>query len=106
MNLHDLPPHAVVLDLVLRWSDKIGRVGTAKLNGHSLIVTAQNHRDEFVMATVEINLEGKASIDPPRFVFFKIGPGVWKLAPSIKHDKLHAYITVVDVPEPAPWSRA
>jgi hypothetical protein len=41
----------------------------------------------------------------PRFVLRKLGPTVWKLAPSIRHDLLHAFITIVDVPEDVAWGR-
>jgi hypothetical protein len=41
---------------------------------------------------------------PPRFVLKRLGPGVWKVGPSIvSPGLLHAHVTIVDVPEPAPW---
>ena len=35
----------------------------------------------------------------------KIGPGTWKVDPSVQEDRyqLHAYIVLCEVPEPAPW---
>lgn len=110
MNKKDLPPSHVVLDLVLTWADKIGKAGTAKVNGKELIFAAKNHRGVFVMLTTPIHLDGEPEEGdpekgvPPRFVFFRLGPGVWKLAPSVLTEQLHAYLTIVNVPESPPWA--
>jgi hypothetical protein len=76
-------------------------------NGFKLLFTATNHRGGICNLGVEINFDGEPRIGDAevhsRFVFYRLGPGVWKLAPSIDHDTLHAYITVVGVPEPSPW---
>jgi hypothetical protein len=99
-----LPPSAVVLDLILRWSRTIGNAGTATVNGSSLIFAAKNHRGVFVVLSTPVHFDGEPEEGPPpRFVLFRLGPGVWKLAPSVLTDVLHAYLTLVDVPEPPPW---
>jgi len=104
MDIRNLPPSAVVLDLVLRYSPVIGAVGTATVTGDSLTFAARNHLGEFVMLSAQVHFDG----DPqdgaqPRFVLRQLGATVWKLAPSILSDRLHAYLTIIDVPEPAPW---
>jgi hypothetical protein len=35
----------------------------------------------------------------------KIGPGTWAVDPSVQEDcyKVHAYVVLCEVPEPAPW---
>jgi hypothetical protein len=33
----------------------------------------------------------------------RLGPGVWTLDPSIIVGDVHAFVTLVGVPEPAPW---
>jgi hypothetical protein len=33
----------------------------------------------------------------------KIAPGVWKLRPSLVAGDIHAFVTIVGVPEPAPF---
>ena len=98
-------PREVVLDLVLPWSESIGKVGAAKVvDGKTLIFMALNHRRECVHMVVPVHFDGTPVLgNNPRFVMTKLGPGVWKLAPSVSHDQLHAYITIIEVPEPAPW---
>lgn len=104
MNNKDLPPSAVILDLVLAWSDTIGKVGTATIYSNTLIFAAKNHRDEYVMLSVPLSSEGPPQEGlNPRFVIFQLGPTVWKLSPSVKDDRIHGYLTIVGVPEPAPW---
>lgn len=106
-----LPPRAVVLDLVLRWAETIGTAGTAKVIDGSLTFTTRNHQGGFVMLSTPVHFdgepdEGDAGV-PPRFVLRRLGPGVWKLAPSVLDERLHAYITLIDAPAAveAEWSR-
>jgi hypothetical protein len=107
MNKQDLPPSAVVLDLVLTWSDKIGKAGTATISKDGLTFATRNHRGEFVMLSAPVHYDGPAEDGPPpRFVLRRLGPGVWKLAPSVLTAQLHCYLTIVDVPVPAPWEIA
>lgn len=105
-DLRALPPAAVVLDLVLKWAPLLGTEGTAVVSpdGSHLTITTRNHRGEYVMTGCPIHLDGEPSHDPPRWVLRQLGPGVWKLAPSMLDVVLHAYVTIVDVPEPPPWS--
>jgi len=110
LDKRKLPPSAVVLDLVFKWSESIGTAGTAKVvhdgSSYVLLIFARNHQDAFVSLYTPIHFDGEPSEEePPRWVLRRLGPGVWKLAPSIFADQLHAYITVIDVPEPAPWER-
>ena len=67
----------------------------------------KNHRGEYVSLSARVHFEGKPEEGPPaRFVLGKLGPRVWKLAPSVlEQGRLHAYLTIVDVPDPAPWER-
>jgi len=99
-----LHPSSVVLDLVLEWSDKIGQAGTAKVVNGSLMMFMKNHRGEYVGLTTAVHFDGESSDqNPPRFVLRRLGPGVWKLAPSVLDERIHAYITITNVPEPTPW---
>jgi len=34
----------------------------------------------------------------------RLGPTVWMVSPSIIIPGLHAFVTIVEVPEPAPWA--
>jgi hypothetical protein len=102
MSQH-LPPNAVVVDLVLRWSSTIGKAGTATVNDGALTFAARNHLGSFVMMSCPVHFDGEPSVEPPRWVLWRLGPGVWKLSPSVKDERLHAYVTIVDVPEPAPF---
>jgi hypothetical protein len=52
-------------------------------------------REEF-----EKNLDGSMH----RFGMMKIGPGTWKVIPSLNVPRvLHAFVVLCNVPEPAPW---
>ena len=104
MNKQDLHPSQVVLDLVLKWSERIGTAGTATVRNGSMTYAARNHRGEFTMSSVDVHFTGEPSSGlPPRFVLYKLHPTVWKLSPSVVTDQLHAYLTIVGVPDPAPW---
>lgn len=106
MNVRDMAPRDVVLDLVLTWSDTIGKSGTATVKNETLIFATKNHRGEHVMLSVPVHFDGE-SVDggDPRFVLRRLGSTVWKLVPSVLTNQLHAYLTLVDVPAPAPWER-
>lgn len=112
-NKQHLDPSQVVLDLVFRWSETIGKTGTAKVvyspsthpSGFSatLLLFATNHRNEYVSLSLPVNFDGApSSEDPPRWVLYRLGPGVWKLSPSVLDRQLHSYVTIIDVPELAP----
>ena len=107
MNKQDLLPHQVVVDLVLLYSAFMPKLGQAAVLQNNLLIAAKNHRGEFVSLSMPIHFDGDPfdgdSNAPPRFVLRKIDSTVWKLSPSILHDKLHAYVTIVDVPESVSW---
>ncbi len=104
MNKQDLPPSAVILHLVLRWAPTIGKAGTATVRDSGLTFAAKNHRGEFVMMSSPIHFDGEPQDGPPpRFVLVRLGATVWTLVPSVLAQNLHAYITVIDVPDPPPW---
>jgi hypothetical protein len=75
MDKRSLPPHAVILDLVLRWSDIIGQVGTAKVVDGTLLLYTKNHHGQVVGLNVQVNFDGESCEDPPRFVLYRLGPG-------------------------------
>jgi hypothetical protein len=63
-----------------------------------------NHRKRVVMLNVPLSMNEPARIGrDPRWNLFKLGPTVWKLTPSILDQQIHGYVTVIGVPEPAPW---
>ena len=118
MNKQEMHPKDVIVDLVLRWTPKVtGVVGTVAtvdapggLGGLGFMLFARNHLEQFVQLTVYVALSGEThdGSEPgkeARWVLFKIAPGVWKLSQSIVSDRLHAYVTIVGVPEPAPWEK-
>lgn len=109
MLKEDLPPSKVVLDLVLKYSASMPRLWHAAVLGSRLIFAVKNHRDEYVSLSTPVHFDGEPyegdSVIPPRFVLYKLGPSVWKLSPSILHDTLHAYLTIVDVPDDVSWGK-
>ena len=41
-----------------------------------------------------------------RWALLKLAPGVWDVLPSIVvPDQIHAFVTLVNVPDPAPWEK-
>ena len=107
MNKQDLLPSQVVVDLVLQYSAAMPIAGQAAVLKGSLLIAAKNHLGQFVSFGMPAHFDGDPfdgdAATPPRFVLRKIGATVWKLAPSIKHDLLHAFITIVDVPPAVAW---
>lgn len=107
MNKRDLLPSQVVLDLVLRYSATMPALGHAAVLNGSLLIAARNHRGEYVSLSAPVAFDGEPfdgdAGKPPRWVMRRLGSTVWKLAPSILSDMLHAYITIVDVPEDVAW---
>jgi hypothetical protein len=107
VNKQHLPPRLVVVDLVLQYSAGMPKTGTAAVLQGSLLLAAKNHLGQAVAFGIPVHFDddpfdGDATT-PPRFVLRRIGATVWKLAPSIKHDLLHAFITIVDVPPAVAW---
>lgn len=113
-----LDPRSIVLDLVLEWAEKIGEQGTAKITRHelrhaeeapvevvwSMVMFVRNHRDEKLQLGAVIHFDDapKDGVEP-RFVLRKLAATVWKLSPSILQPNFHGYVTLVGVPDPAPW---
>lgn len=96
-------PSTVCLDIVLRWADLLGAPGTAKVMGDTLILCAVNNRKQKVMLNVPLSSEPARIGRDPRWNLVQLGATVWKLTPSILDERIHGYVTIVDVPEPAPW---
>ena len=107
MNKQDLLPSQVVVDLVLQYSAVMPKLGEAAVIQDNLLIATRNHLGQFVSFGMPAHFDGDPfdgdATTPPRFVLRKIGATVWKLAPSIKHDLLHAFITIVDVPPAITW---
>lgn len=104
-----LEPSQVVMDQVLRFSAKMPRMGEVAVmktgDMPTLIMTTRNHRGDPLTLHMQVHFDGEPVDGPePRFVLYKLGATVWKLSPSILHPMLHCYLTIVDVPELAPWN--
>lgn len=100
-----MSPDKITLDLVVCFGEKLQPNGCILSAPRVLVVLAANHQSQLVQVMLPFNLDGLI-LDgpPPRFVLYKLGPGVWKLAPSVTvPGMLHAFITIVGVPDPAPW---
>jgi len=55
----------------------------------------------------DVDLGVKGWGEMKRYGLSRLGPGVWKLSPSLwAPGALHAFIVLVDVPEPAPFARS
>lgn len=107
MGKQMLSPDQVVLDLVLPYSESPGKNAACLTARNVFVVVAQNHRGQFAQVMIKFHLGGEPEDGPPpRFVLWKLGPTVWKLSPSITAPgMLHAYLTIVKVPDPAPWEK-
>ena len=110
MNKQDLSPREVVVDLVLQYSASMPKLGEAAVLHDSLLIATRNHLDQYVTPGMSVHFDGAPfegdAQTAPRFVLYKIAPTVWKLAPSINHDLLHAFVTVVGVPEDITWGKS
>ncbi len=99
-----LPPENVTLDLVLRMGDKLQPGGFISTAPHVIMALAVNHKGEKVQVMLELHADGAPEDWPVRFLVYKLAPTVWKVAPSLTvPGMLHAYLTLVGVPSPAPW---
>lgn len=99
-----LPPSAFILDLVFRWTRRMGEPWTALLVGNDLLLNAKNHREDRFNPSIPVHFDGEAIDGPsPRFKLYKLGGPVWKLSPSVLDERVHAYVTITSVPDPAPW---
>lgn len=96
-------PHELCLDIVVRWAETLGQLGTAKVIGSSLILCVENHRGKKVILTVPLSSEPARIGSDPRWNLVRLGSTVWKLTPSILDERIHGYVTLIDVPDPAPW---
>lgn len=97
--MSELRPDEVVIDVVLRWSDNMPRVGEATIKQNNLIMCAQNHLGKPITLSIPVNFDGDPrSGEDPRFIVYGIWPQVWKVAPSIKHELLHGFVTIVNCP--------
>lgn len=115
MDISKIPPKQIVLDLVLRYSPVIRQCTDNEYfamvfrEGEkiTLMIMAKNHLRHPVGLNVSCHLSGPTTNgldgNPARFVLYKIAPTVWKLSQSVLDEKIHAYVTIVGVPEPAPW---
>lgn len=107
MNKQDLLPSQVVIDSVLKYSKTMPGLDHAAVMNKTLIIATRNHRGEYISLSVHVEFDGEPSDDmPPRFVLKQIGSTVWKLSPSILSPVLHAFITIVDVPEDVDWGKS
>lgn len=102
MDKRLLSPDKVVLDIVLQWGSGVRMVCATPLR---FLLAGHNHLDRPFQQFIEPHLDGKPEDGPPpRFVMYRLGPGVWKITPSLYVPTMvHGYLTLVDVPEPAPW---
>lgn len=112
MKRKHLAPWQVVLDLVLPHAKSLeqdpGALVAIGTSGQvpALIIRTSNHRGQKVTLACPVHFDGEpddgqrdvGDPEPPRFVLRPLGPSVWKLAPSVLDQTLHAYITIVNVP--------
>lgn len=103
MKDNDLRPDQVVIDVILRWTDGMPKIGEATIKQGALIMCGQNHLGKAVTLSFPVNFDGEPREgDDPRFIIFGIWPRVWKVAPSVKHELLHGFVTIVGCPEVSP----
>lgn len=109
MDVQQVDPGNVIVDAILRFSATMPQLGYAAVLNGTLVFATRNHQDTYVTLSVPVNLDGAPfegnATTPPRWVLFKLGPTVWKVSPSVSHPLFHAYLTIVGVPEPAPWEK-
>lgn len=103
-------------DIVASWSERVMEdprpavafvaPRTPKLDGWDLVLKVLTPEGPRPMTVpIVIGEVRQMEDDQEEWGLIRLGPGVWKLSPSIiSGDKvLHGYVTLVDVPEPAPF---
>ncbi len=71
-----------------------------------LLLYTRNHLRRPVSLSLPVHFDGEPMAGTePRFILWRLGPHVWKLAPSVATPVLHGYVTIVDVPDPPPWEK-
>lgn len=105
-------PSQVVIDVVVRWSETLGDHGESDhgsgelVGGMRLLLFTRNHLHRPISLSLPVHFDGEPIAgSEPRFILWRLGPRVWKLAPSVATPMLHAYVTIVDVPEPPSWEK-
>lgn len=97
-------PDQVILDLIFDYGLDVRVLSSSPTR---ILLCGKNHLGERFQQILEINLDGEPDNGPPpRFVLLQLGSTVWKITPSLFVPSLvHGYITIINVPEPAPWSK-
>ncbi len=99
-----------VLDVILQWSETMmsDRHDAANVVDGVLLV-AIRHDTRRLVLSLPVRFSGEPN-PPSWWVLRKIAPGVWKPISGLNggssvHEAglIHTFITVVGVPEPAPW---
>ena len=105
--------HTVVGRLIPRWVGSVKEVLSAH-RGPSLCTVwrAANGTWEVVVSVdrrlgqrqrhfIAVDIDGMRS---DRWHLIQLGPGVWEVSPSLLvPGQIHAFVTLVGVPEPPPW---
>ena len=106
----------VVLRVIAWWHESTTAVLSSSSGPDAAHVTRQDDGGwELVLAVqrsddaqrrqrhfVEVVTDGV--VRPDRWQLVKLGPGVWDVLPSIHvPGQMHAFVTIVEVPDPAPW---
>lgn len=109
---HDPGDDSVILRAYLHWHESPmsltvgGGWGRVVRNTDEWILLANVPRDRRRQHHF-IPVDVGAEIHKSHWQLVRLGPGVWDISPSVHvPGQLHAFLTLVDVPEPAPWSSA
>jgi hypothetical protein len=109
-----LPDRMKTADVIARWSDGIlvdprtGAIASVVESlGRTDVVLKLPGRPTPLTVPVEIGSFGvRDGTKQVSWGFIRLGPGVWKLTPSIQDGDFHGFLTIVAVPEPAPFALA
>lgn len=109
-----------VLDIVVRWTDDVAGDNSPHPGGKVFYsapgklqlwfyVRDQEMRKHFFSVNLNggpdpiMTAEGLPENGEISWGLVQIGATVWKVRPSVVCSDLHAYLTVMNVPYPAPW---
>ncbi len=95
-------PWASVMTSVTTGSSSYGRVERQPGGAWQLAIAVcrPTRRQVFF---IDVDPDG---IRTDRWHLLRLGPGVWEVTPSLHVDgQIHTFITLVGVPEPAPWKK-
>ena len=104
--LTDPGDDSAILRIIAAWGPDIAAVMAVR-TGHSVAQATPDRRIALNIARGEKRQHHFITISKDDWQLMKLGSSVWEITPSLNiSGQIHAFVTLVGVPDPAPWERA